>query len=124
MNSENKSPNVVSRARSVRIKIIGSLVLLSGLLAFAHGVRIIDPKKVEKTISTNLHVGSDKSEVIHFLNAQHIAHSEYVPEFRRIDAGINRSTIGLMKGHINIQFQFDENGKLLSYRVQELLEFL
>ncbi len=99
-------------------------ILLIGLSVFVHGVHIVDPRKIEKMISTSLHAGSDKSEVIHFLSARHINHSEYVPEFRRIYAGIDRSTIGLTKGHINIQFEFDEKGKLVSFKVREMFESL
>ena len=58
-----------------------------------------------------------------FLEAQHIAHSEYLPELQRIYAEIGRSSIRLAKGRINIVFNFDENRKLVSYTVQELFDF-
>ena len=43
--------------------------------------------------------------------------------YRRIYGGIDRSTVGLIKGHIHIEFNFDENGKLVSYEVKELFDF-
>lgn len=109
---------------SVRLRIGVTLVLVIGVSVFVHGIHLVDPATIGNTVSKNLHVGSDKSEVIQFLAAQRIAHSEYVPEFRRIYAGISRSSIGLMRGHIKIQFDFDENGKLLSYKVQEVFDSL
>lgn len=102
---------------------VGGLILLC-VVVFVHGIHRVDPKRVETTISQGMQLGVNQEEVLRFLDAQHIPHSGYYPEFRRIYAGIGRSSIGMMKGHINIEFNFDTEGKLVSYKVQELFDFL
>jgi len=102
---------------------VGGMMLLC-VVVFVHGIHRVDPKHVETNIAQGLQLGVDQEAVIHFLDAQHIPHSGYYPAVRRIYAGIDKSSIGMMKGHINIEFNFDNDGKLVSYKVQELFDFL
>jgi len=36
---------------------------------------------------------------------------------------VYRSSIGMMKGHIIVEFNFNEDGKLVSHKAVELFEF-
>ena len=101
-----------------------SLRLLFRIVVFVHGIHRVNPKHLEMTIAQAVLLGADQDTVLRFLDAQHIPHSGYYPDFRRIYAGIDRSSIGMMKGHINIEFNFDSGGRLVSYTVRELFDFL
>ena len=59
-----------------------------------------------------------------FLDSNHIPHSEYLADYRRIDANIPRSTIGLVNGQIHIEFRFDEDGKLVKHELHEIFPAL
>jgi hypothetical protein len=82
-------------------------------------VHRVDPQKIRHLIDEQLPLGSDETRAIAFLDANHIAHSEYAHHL--ISAGIDRSSVGLFTGRIYIEFRFDENGKLETYRVQEIV---
>jgi len=118
---EKKEPRLQA-TRPLKIAV-GGLMLLC-VVAFVHGIHRVNPQRVEMTIAQGLPLGVNQDAVLRFLDAQHIPHSGYYPEFRRIYAGIDRSSIGMMKGHINLEFNFDIEGKLVSYKVQELFDFL
>ena len=46
-----------------------------------------------------------------------------IPELRRCDGTIHRASISLIfKTHILIEFNFGENGKLVSHKVHELTQ--
>jgi hypothetical protein len=98
-----------------------SILLLVGLI-LVHGIHRVDPKRVRSTISRNLSPGADKDTVLRFLDSEHIHHSNYLPEYSRIYAEIDRSTIGLIKGHIHMEFNFGADGRLQSYEVKELFD--
>ncbi|HET6843269.1 MAG TPA: hypothetical protein VFK06_16570 [Candidatus Angelobacter sp.] len=99
-------------------------LLLSCLVTYVHGVRRVDAQKLNHLISQKLPVGTDKATVLQFLDVTHISHTEYAREYRRIDASIPKSTIGLISSFIYIVFNFDENGKLLQYEFHEIFETL
>jgi hypothetical protein len=44
--------------------------------------------RLRQLLDRNLKPGTDKQRVLQFLEAQHIAHSEYLPELQRIYADI------------------------------------
>jgi hypothetical protein len=120
----NQNPEQGKRARKLilRLAVAGTMLLCT--IVFLHGIHRVDPKRVDAAIAQGVPFGAGQEAVLHFLDAQHIAHSGYYPEIRRIYAGIDKSSIGLMKGHINIEFNFGADGKLVSYKVQELFDFL
>ncbi|HET6931066.1 MAG TPA: hypothetical protein VFI45_12155 [Candidatus Acidoferrum sp.] len=89
-----------------------------------HGVHRVDPNHVKFTIAKNLNRGSDKASVLRFLDSQDIRHSDYLPEYHRIYAEIDRSTIGLIRAHIHMEFNFDNDGNLVNYEVKELFDSL
>jgi hypothetical protein len=122
--TENNSPETKKRANRLPWKIAVAGLLLLCIVVFVHGIHLVNPKHVEMTIAQGVPLGADQNAVLRFLDAQRIPHSGYYPEFRRIYAGIDRSSIGMMKGHINIEFNFDAQGKLVSYKVRELFDFL
>ncbi len=96
------------------------IFLLIALAAYVHGIQRVDARKLDRLISRSLPAGSDKVEVIRFLDSNHISHSEYFSEYRRIYGSIPKSTIGLANGNIFIEFRFDENGKLVRYELDEV----
>jgi hypothetical protein len=104
------------------------IVLLTAVLAtgvvIIHGVHRVDPNDVRSMISRNVALGSDPESVLRFLETSQIPHSVYLPKYHRIYAGIDRSTVGLMKSHIRIEFFFDHANKLTSYSVKELYDSL
>jgi hypothetical protein len=122
--TENSSPETKKRVNKLLWKIAAGGLLLLCIVVFVHGIHRVNPKHVEMTIAQGVPLGADQDTVLRFLDAQHIPHSGYYPDFRRIYAGIDRSSIGMMKGHINIEFNFDAEGKLVSYKVRELFDFL
>lgn len=118
------NPEKRRRPRRLILALATATTIVLCTAIFVHGVHLVDPRKVDATIAQNVSIGASQDTVMRFLDAQHIPHSGYNAEFRRVYAGIDRSSVGMMKGHINIQFNFDAEGKLISYKVQELFDFL
>jgi hypothetical protein len=123
MNIQTKPIRITSRGKRLGLAIALAGAILTAGLVLVRGIHRIDPKRIESTIAQNLHPGADTDSVLHFLVAQRIPHSAYLPEYHRIYARIDRSTVGLIKGHIHIEFNFDTSGKLVSYEVKELFDF-
>lgn len=98
------------------------VVLFFGILV--HGVHRVDPQKIDRQIHENVPLGSDEKDVVRFLDSNHIAHFEYVPQLRQLGAFVPNSTIGLTKSMIYIDFRFDENNRLVRYEVHEAFETL
>ncbi len=84
----------------------------------------MDPNRIKFILGQNLTLGEDKASVLRFLDSQHIRHSDYLAEYHRIYAEIDRSTVGLIKAHIHMEFNFDDDGKLVNYEVKELFDSL
>jgi hypothetical protein len=106
------------------IKVLGILMAAVVLAVAWHGVHRVAPDKLDALIHQKLPPGTDETGVITFLNLQHIAHTDYDPQRKTIQAGVNKSSIGLLTGRIHIDFWFDENGKLSRYDLVELFDFL
>jgi hypothetical protein len=82
--TENNSPQTKKRVGRLPWKIlIGGLLLLC-IVAFVHGIHRVNPKHVEMTIAQGVALGADQETVLRFLDAQHIPHSGYYSDFRRI----------------------------------------
>jgi hypothetical protein len=124
MTSENTAAVARKRFSRRRLGIVVAGIIVICSVAYVHGVRRVSPKAIELLINRNLQPGARPDDVIAFLNAQHIAHSGYIPESKKIYADIGRSSIGLATGRINIVFTFDEDGKLISHNLRELFDFL
>jgi hypothetical protein len=74
-----------------------------------------------KAIDNELPVGSDKLEVIRFLDERRFEHSEYVERERAIYAIVrNVGGNSLIRESVQFIFAFDDNGKLESYRVKDV----
>ena len=101
--------------------LTAGILLLAGVI-LVHGIHRVDPERVKATIARNLSPGADKDTVLMFLDSEHIHHSNYLPECSRIYAEIDRSTIGLIKGRIHMEFNFGADGRLQSYEVKELFD--
>jgi hypothetical protein len=110
--------------RRLSIKRAALLVLAFILLALLiHGVHLVRVQAIETAIVQELSPESDVTSVRQFMDAHHILYTGYSPQFRRLYGKIYRSTIGVMKGNIIVQFDFDEHGKLVSHKVVELFDF-
>jgi hypothetical protein len=120
----NQNNSLEQKRGAKKLLVMTGALALLGVVVFVHGIHRVNPKHVEMTIAHGLALGASEDTVLHFLDSQHIPHSRYYPEFKRIYASIDRSSVGMMKGHINIEFNFDSEGKLVSYKVRELFDFL
>lgn len=107
-----------------RLGGVGVFIAAAAIAVAWHGVHRVSPEKLDALIHQSLPLGTDETVVIEFLNSRHIAHTDYDPERRIIQAGINKSSIGLLTGRIHMDFWFDENGKLLRSELVELFDFL
>ena len=87
------------------------------------GVHLVSPKSVETAIGQSLGPKSDLTTVRRFMDAHHVLYTGYSPEFRRMYGRVYRISIGMMKGHIIVEFNFNEDGKLVSHKAVELFEF-
>lgn len=98
------------------------LVCLGVLL---HGVHFVKPQDVQTAIAQSLSPGADETAVHQFMDTHHILYTGYSQELRRMYGKIYRtSLVGYMKGRILVQFSFDEQGRMESYRVVEVYDFL
>ena len=116
-----KPQKKITVRKAVAVIAVTALALL---IAYAHGIRRVDPRDLDKRITQQLPPGSDISQVVAFLNSRGISHSEYVPEYHEIQAQIGRSRIGLGGGRIVLKFFFNNDGKLASHTVREILDYL
>lgn len=59
------------------------------------------------------------------MDAHHILYAGYSQELRRSYGKIYRTSFGgISKGRILVQFDFDEQGRMASYRVVEVYDFI
>ena len=106
----------------------GALFLLVGGYFAIYGVRTTRPEKLRTLVGSNIKIGSSPEEVVSFLDAQHLEHSEMhrtsdYSHLREIygDApmigAIKRRTWRslLMYESIQIVFVFDENNRLVKF---------
>ena len=109
---------------SAKKALVYAAVILVGLClaTYIHGIRRVDPERLKRLITQALPAGTDESSLIVFLDSNHIRHSEYSPQLEKIFAGVPKSYIGIVNGHIHIEFKFNENGKLTEYDLRELFE--
>lgn len=107
-----------------RLAGVGIFIAAAALAVAWHGVHRVNPEKLDALIHQSLPLGTDETVVIALLNSRHIAHTDYDPARRMIQAGIYKSSIGLLTGRIHIDFWFNEKGKLLHSELVELFDFL
>ena len=93
------------------------------LAVLVHGIRLVRPESVESAINKNLSSKSDMSDVLHFLNTHHILYLGCTTAVHTCYGKVYRSSIGLMKSDILIEFTFGEDGKLVSHRMHEGFTF-
>ena len=86
----------------------------------------ITVEAVRKQLAAATPVGSSRSAVENYLDSQSITHS-YIADSkfaneRRVELALIRGTSKseLVRGDIQIRFQFDESGRLLNYSVRDL----
>lgn len=118
----------VTRTRPKRVVWLYLLALLAVLACvglFVHGVRRVRVQDVQATIAQGLAPGSDELTVRRFMNAHHILYAGYSQELRRSYGKIYRTSfVGISKGRIMVQFDFDEQGRMNSSRVVEVYDFV
>ena len=118
----------VTRTRPKRVVWLYLLALLAALVCvglFVHGVRLVRVQDVQAAIAQSLSPGSDEPTVHRFMDAHHILYAGYSQELRRSYGKIYRTSfVGISKGRILAQFDFDEQGRMSSYRVVEVYDFI
>jgi hypothetical protein len=78
-------------------------------------------QKAETMIRQNIPIGSDKAQVIQFLNKKGIENSGYLRKSATVYAIIRDTSGGpLIKGSVTMQFMFDGHGRLSHYQVEEV----
>ena len=108
-----------------KVGIWVSVLLVLAASVRGVGVHFVTATSIERTIDQNLGPESDEASVRAFMAAHHIKFIGCMPEFRRCDGTIHRASIGLVfKTHILIEFNFGENGKLVSHKVHEFTQFV
>jgi hypothetical protein len=118
----------VTRARPKRVVWLYLLALLAVLACaglFVHGVRRVRVQDVQAAIAQGLAPGSDEPTVHRFMDAHHIVYVGYSQVLRRSYGKIYRTSfVGIWKGRILIEFNFDDQGRMASYRVVEVYDFV
>lgn len=106
--------------------------LLRTILIAAAGVLIISCTptidQIESQIKKEIPIGSSKTQVIAFLESHSYEHSAYYkPELyyeknKTINASTPRKSYGILtEGKIYMTLMFDQNDKLVNYKVEEIL---
>ena len=85
------------------------------------------PEEIKAWINQEIPIGSSKTHVVEKLEEKKINHSaNYKPELyynktKTFNASIQNTKKGVLtKGGIYMEFKFDENEKLVSYKVEEV----
>jgi hypothetical protein len=80
---------------------------------------------VQAAIAQGLAPGSDEPTVHRFMDAHRIVYVGYSPVLHQSYGKIYRTSfVGVWKGRIFIEFDFDEQGRMNSYRVVEVYDFI
>lgn len=117
--------------RSVYV-LFAVLVLTIGvaIAVFGHFQKRVDVNELRNDVSRDIKIGSTREFVEGFLKARHIEYQyvedSKVPGYRRVLVGNipNSSKSPLYTGIIYLRFWFDENGQLVSYKVEEVFKGL
>jgi hypothetical protein len=111
----------------VVIAAVASLVVWRLVAPRSASQQRLTVEGVRKQLEKVTPVGSSRSAVAGYLDSQSIQHS-YIedskfPNERRVELALIRGTSKsqLVRGDIQIRFQFDEFGRLLNYSVREVL---
>jgi hypothetical protein len=116
----------VTRTRPKRVVwLLALLAALACIGLFVHGVRRVRVQDVQTAIAQGLAPGSDEPTVHRFMDAHHILYAGYSQELHRSYGKIYRTSFaGISKGRILVQFDFDEQVRMNSYRVVEVYDFI
>jgi hypothetical protein len=109
-----------------------SLIILTGL-AVGMIYKILRPKatadiaRVEKDIREHLPVGTSRTEVEAYLDQKRLPHwytgeSKQLPEYQHTETAMigGTSRTWLVRGDTQILFKFDNQDRLIDYKVQEI----
>jgi len=84
--------------------------------------------QIESQIKKGIPIGSTKDQVVTFLDSRGYEHSaNYKPELyynktKTINASVPKKSYGILtEGKIHITLVFDNNDKLASYKIEEIL---
>jgi hypothetical protein len=90
-----------------------------------HGLRLVKVQDVQTSIVQGLGPTSDKTAVHRFMDGHSILYTGYSQDLDRMYGKIYRTSfIGFMKGRILVQFDFDAQGRMASYMVVEVYDFV
>jgi hypothetical protein len=111
--------------RRVWLYLLALFAVLACVGLFVHGVRRVRVQDVQAAIAQGLAPGSDEPTVHRFMDAHRIVYVGYSPVLRQSYGKIYRTSfVGVWKGRIFIEFDFDEQGRMNSYRVVEVYDFI
>ena len=114
-----------TRPKRVVWYLLALLAVLACVGLFVHGVRCVRVQDVQAAIAQGLPPGSDELTVHRFIDAHNIVYAGYSQELRRTYGKIYRTSfVGIWKGRNLIEFDFDEQGRMASYRVVEVYDFI
>jgi len=77
-------------------------------------------EELQAAITTALPVGSSSSQVVAFLDARHIEHSEVVRESRTMYASTLHQRDWFMETGVYIVFHFNEAGLMTGFSVEQV----
>jgi len=100
-----------------------ALVLLTSLGFVIHSHYVLDSRKLDAAIKKNLPIGTPKADVIEFIRARKpVVWDDLGTHVKTRMTGLAANLI--YRKDIVIDFEFDPNGKLVSYSKKEYLTFL
>ena len=109
----------------VWLYLLALLAVLACVALFVHGVRRVRVQNVQAAIAQELALGSDEPTVHRFMDAHRIVYVGYSPVLRQSYGKIYRTSfVGVWKGRIFIEFDFDEQGRMNSSRIVEVYDFI
>lgn len=107
--------------KTILLISIAMMLFTIGCAKADHKGLPLNVKKIDEIITKEIPRGSTVSEVLSFLDAKKIEHSPYSKKNRAIYGILRNSSRGLfVKGSIQLEFLFDENGHLLRHNVKEV----
>lgn len=95
-------------------------LMVAGCLQSEQGAAMTT-KEIETMVQREIPLGSNKSQVIAFLDGRKIEHSGYLETEKAVYAIIRNTSQGaIVKGAIKIEFYFDEQANLKNYTIKEV----
>ncbi len=112
---------ILTRKKLLRWVLVAIAVLLFSLVLERHR-RVINSAELEAAIQKEAPLGSTKAQVIEFIRARRaLFYDDFGTEVKARISGLAGNMI--YEKDVVLTFEFDGNGKLVSYAKQETLTF-